>query len=207
MRRAGAGLLALSVVAGFWVGAAALPAADAQGGAVTEVPLPAGHDGPWGITAGPSGHLWVTEDAGAVQPLVAELATDGTLVQELVLPANDPALQENQLGTPGPITTGADGNLWFGATFAGEARIGRVTASGSLTEYPLPRRLEGVAGFGAHPLLQLSDPRPEGITAGPDGAVWFTEPGTDAIGRMTTAGTVTNEYVLPTPNAGPWRIT
>jgi streptogramin lyase len=33
---------------------------------------------------------------------------------------------------------------------------------------------------------------PEGITAGPDGALWFTNAGNNSIGRITTTGTVTN---------------
>ncbi len=33
---------------------------------------------------------------------------------------------------------------------------------------------------------------PDGITAGPDGALWFTNSGNDSIGRITTGGTVTN---------------
>lgn len=35
-----------------------------------------------------------------------------------------------------------------------------------------------------------------GLTAGPDGALWFTEPGALKIGRMTTAGAV-QEFTLP----------
>ncbi len=38
---------------------------------------------------------------------------------------------------------------------------------------------------------------PGGITAGPDGALWFTDTWTDSIGRMTTAGVVTNFYTDP----------
>ena len=33
---------------------------------------------------------------------------------------------------------------------------------------------------------------PDGITAGPDGALWFTNPANNSIGRITTSGTVTN---------------
>ena len=36
---------------------------------------------------------------------------------------------------------------------------------------------------------------PEGITAGPDGNLWFTQPDVDQIGRITPAGAVT-EFVL-----------
>jgi virginiamycin B lyase len=58
-----------------------------------------------------------------------------------------------------------------------------------ITEYPL------VAGA-----------TPWEITAGPDGALWFTELQANKIGRITTVGTL-SEYVLPTPNSGPLSIT
>ncbi len=38
---------------------------------------------------------------------------------------------------------------------------------------------------------------PEGITAGPDGNLWFTESNVSTIGRITTAGVIT-EFRLPT---------
>jgi IPT/TIG domain len=41
---------------------------------------------------------------------------------------------------------------------------------------------------------------PEGITAGPDGALWFTNSGNDSIGRITTA--VTPEISGFTPASG-----
>jgi hypothetical protein len=41
-----------------------------------------------------------------------------------------------------------------------------------------------------------------GISAGPDGAVWFTEIDSSKIGRITAAGVIT-EYATPTPGAGP----
>jgi virginiamycin B lyase len=39
---------------------------------------------------------------------------------------------------------------------------------------------------------------PGGITAGPDGALWFVEEGTSTIGRITTAGAVTNHFPVTT---------
>src|SRR5258708_37196367 len=43
---------------------------------------------------------------------------------------------------------------------------------------------------------------PWGITSGPDGALWFTERFADKIGRITTAGAVT-EFPIPTSPGGP----
>jgi virginiamycin B lyase len=47
---------------------------------------------------------------------------------------------------------------------------------------------------------------PVGITAGPDGALWFTEAGADGIGRITTDGTL-REFHLPRPAGLPGTIT
>ncbi len=47
--------------------------------------------------------------------------------------------------------------------------------------------------------------RPSGITAGPDGALWFTNNTNNSIGRITTAGKVTN--YPGTGISGPFAIT
>ena len=60
-------------------------------------------------------------------------------------------------GTPEDIALGPDGNLWF-TEYQGFA-IGRLTTSGTLTEFNL-----GQQGYGY----------PDDIVAGPDGNLWFT---------------------------------
>ena len=62
-----------------------------------------------------------------------------------------------------------------GSPTIGNDSIGRITTAGVVTNY---------TGTG------ISDPY--GITAGPDGALWFTNDGNNSIGRITTAGVVTN---------------
>lgn len=44
--------------------------------------------------------------------------------------------------------------------------------------------------------LPTANSQPGGITLGPDGALWFTESATGKIGRITTAGVIT-EYTIP----------
>ena len=51
--------------------------------------------------------------------------------------------------------------------------IGRITTTGTISIY----RKRGTS-------------EPAGITAGPDGALWFTN-GADSIGRITTKGAIT----------------
>ncbi len=60
---------------------------------------------------------------------------------------------------PDGITAGPDGNLWF--TESGGNKIGRITPSGQITEFPLPTGI-------TKPYY------PIGITAGPEGNLWFT---------------------------------
>jgi streptogramin lyase len=49
-------------------------------------------------------------------------------------------------------------------------------------------------------------PFTSGITAGPDGALWFTEPAANNIGRITTTGVVT-AYPIPAVDSQPHWIT
>ncbi len=93
--------------------------------------------------------------------------------------------------SPWGIAAGPDGNLWF--TESGTTQIGRITPSGTVTQYG-----------GLTPSSS-----PEGITLGPDGNLWFTEFAADQIGMITPTGTVT-EYGNGdgiTPGAEPLSIT
>jgi streptogramin lyase len=87
----------------------------------------------------------------------------------------------------GDIAAGPDGDMWF--TEPDGNGIGRISADGTITQFPLPT---------------LGDPY--GITAGPDGNIWFTEPDTNAIGRITPGGSVTT-FPVPTPASRPFGIT
>jgi len=138
--------------------------------------------GPGSITAGPDGALWFTNDGTfdngrptADTGSIGRITTSGTITNY-----RDPSID-----SPGSITTGPDGALWFinefGSSGGGKGSIGRITTTGAVTHY--------------------SDPSidfPGAITAGPDGALWFTNtsdgsPSTPfSIGRITTTGTVTN---------------
>jgi virginiamycin B lyase len=63
--------------------------------------------------------------------------------------------------------------------------------AGTITEFPIPT----ISSF------------PTGITAGPDGNLWFTEFHGNEIGRITTAGVVTGEFLIPTRLSDPEGIT
>src|SRR5216683_1046064 len=67
------------------------------------------------------------------------------------------------------------------------AGIVKQALAQNVTEFPVP----------------TASSNPNGITAGPDGALWFTEFNGNKIGRITTAGGITNEFKIPTANSGP----
>ena len=190
-------------------------------GTITEYPLPTAYSGPGGIAAGPDGNLWFTET------FYREPAGSRTRSGGSPRPAPSP-------NTPcPPLTAAPTGSrpartATCGSPRPGGNQIGRITPTGTITEYPLP-----TAGSS-----------PGGIAAGPDGNLWFTEhcggdrsggspppapspntpcpppqrslrdrgrPGRQPvvhrglrsrIGRITPAGTIT-EYPLPTADSGP----
>jgi uncharacterized repeat protein (TIGR01451 family) len=127
-----------------------------------------------GITAGSDGALWF-----AYGNEIGRMTTAGSTTYYNI-PSG---------GSSVDITAGPDGALWFTeyATAAvsdavtGSA-IGRITTSGVVTEYPLSN----------------VSAAPQGIIAGPDGALWFTEQYTGKIGRITTSGASIVEYPVTT---------
>src|SRR5205814_275274 len=109
--------------------------------------------------------------------------------------------------TPQEIAAGPDGSMWFTEYDGNE--IGRITTRGAITEYPIPtaynyNRIGRTTMEGVTTEYAIPTPRsyPEGITAGPDGALWFTEALVNKIGRITTDGVIT-EYPIPTPSTYP----
>jgi streptogramin lyase len=157
-----------------------------------------------GITSGPDGNLWFTEETlGGVGRI-----TPAAVITEFT--AGFPT------GSPRGIVSGPDGNLWV-AMAGGDGAIAKVTKSGEVTEYPVttPGDPTEIA-LGPDNNLWYTDPSanligritpngsitefpvstaasPTGIAKGPDGALWFTEASAGKIGRITTSGVIT-EY-------------
>lgn len=140
------------------------------------------------ITAGPDGNMWFTE-RGLYDYKIGRYPAFGTA--RAYTEARMPRV-------PSPvglddITAGPDGNVWFTVhwgTFPRERDggfIGRVTTRGGITLFhAFP--VSGIGpGYGPPPALgpQRDPTRPDRITAGPDGHVWFTARGPRAsIGRV-----------------------
>ena len=73
-------------------------------------------------------------------------------------------------------------------------RAAAASTAGKITIYSSPRIHLSAEAYTS-----------DGITAGPDGALWFTNPGNNTIGRITTTGTVTDYHGAGIRN--PWAIT
>ncbi len=163
---------------------------------IAEYALPPGSGSPVAITAGPDGNMWFTqsgsytrEDLGPGETGAGAIGriTPTGIITQFPLPT--------AFTTLGGIAAGPDGNLWFTETFysgvPGPAvplggAIGRITPEGAVTEYR----------------LAASGSNPQGIAAGPDGNLWFTQGNT--IGRITTDGLITDYPV--NVGGGPYGI-
>ncbi len=124
---------------------------------------------PFGITGGPDGNVWFTEQGSGK---IAKITPAGE-VTEYALPG---------CGTSGcqptAIVTGADGMLWFTEQYGN--RIGKISTDGAVAEYNLPTNC-GSTILGC---------RPFGIAVDGEGNIWFTEK-TDRIGRLASDGSFT----------------
>jgi len=128
------------------------------------------------ITAGADGNIWFTDSGNRK---VGRITPAGSIT-EFGLPDTG--------GSPYGIAVGPDKNIWITVTAVGQGRpdwLGRIGPSGEVTKFQ--------AGTQSADGMWTS---PEGITAGPDGNIWFTEAGVGRIGRMTPAGALT-EFPIP----------
>jgi virginiamycin B lyase len=138
---------------------------------ISEFIPPSGlHTSPDGITAGPGGSLWFTEENAD---------------QIGVINAANQKMSEYPVPTAGAepfrITVGSDGNLWF--TELNADKIGMLNpGTGKISEFPVP----------------TADAQPFEIAAGRDGTIWFTEWGANQIGMLSIASGKITEFPVPT---------
>ena len=185
-------------------------------GTITEFTIPTPFSEPQGIAAARDGNLWFTE-AGANQ--IGRITPSGTIT-EFTIPTS------NSFATA--IAAGPDGNLWFTESLANQ--IGQLTpvntdvvnpitvpANATVTT-PAPNSITFPAGstipFGfvlpagtiTEFAISAAFTSPGGITAGPDGNLWFAEAVANQIVRITPSGIIT-EYRVPTTNSSPFELT
>ena len=112
---------------------------------ITEVPVADADAGPYGITAGPDGALWLTLAHGGRSCVSARTASCASTPW-----TRPPAARRSS--RPGPTAR-------CGSPGSKDHRIGRITTRRRRGSFAVP----------------TPDGGPYGITAGPDGALWFTE--------------------------------
>jgi len=154
----------------------------------TSPSLPNG-PGLFAIAAGPDGNMWFT---GFYGNLIGRITPAGDVT---TFPVPGPPDAVNGVAPYG-IAAGPDGNLWFTMDFVNA--IGRITPDGRITQFPIP----APGATGPTPITASPECLMCGylITAGPDGALWFTVPAASRIGRITTEGVVTS---FPVPTVAP----
>jgi streptogramin lyase len=133
-----------------------------------------------GLTTGADGDAWATSIGGAIDELdVPSGEPDSIALVNAYSTVGEDGLEDPVLGS--------DGNIWF-VDFSANS-IDSITPGGTITSYSV------TSDIGQ-------------LTAGPDGALWFTEFQTsaNAIGRITTSGSITT-YTVPTPDSYPDYIT
>lgn len=187
------------------------------GTSVTEYPVTAA-TGPYGITVGPDGNIWFTEQNVSK---VGAMSTSGALLHEYLVASSslygittgsDGALwipDQNQesvdrittggvvtlfgnspLGCPQGITSAADGTLWVANSCAS---IWNMTIGGTITTF-----------------LSLSNPT--SIVQGPDGAIWFTDgsnidrydPLATTLTQAAVPGGASAQYITAGPDNAVW---
>jgi virginiamycin B lyase len=161
---------------------------------------------PQRITTGADGALWFTNDASypPCKGSIGRISTAGA-----VTIFTDPSIC-----APFGITAGPDGALWFTNCCSPTSSIGRITTAGAVSNFPgaygplghiTPGPdgalyYKGTGSIGrvttSGVITRFSARHPNFLTAGHDGALWFTRIGPDqthpdaAIGRLTTAGVI-----------------
>lgn len=143
-----------------------------QSGSFAIFPL-APRSGPSFITFGPDGDAWFSEENGA--SVYHLTISTGAAYNVSKSPVTNPY--------PTQVIIGPDKRLWFPEYVGGG--IGTLDLC-QLMESGISAALTNYAYAGSQPFS---------MTVGSDGNLWFTDEGTNNIGRITTSGTIT-EYNL-----------
>ncbi len=199
-------VVAVVVGAGALQGSSLTSAARAAvSGAITEysVPNDSSPGRPLGVAPGPDGNVWFVTGVGQlgrVTPTGAmalfTIPAPPACTTNCPPPGASPPPAE-RLASGQEIALGPDGALWFTQPFSNN--VGRATVSNgalvSVQEFPAPT--------GCHPPYRFCM---DGITTGPDGNVWFTEPIKGKIGRLAPSTGIITEFAIP-GGGFPLRIT
>jgi virginiamycin B lyase len=181
-RRLWSVLAVLAVVA---AAVSAVPASAATPTITEYGPLPTPAAVPCETEFDRNGILWIEEQ---VANKIGRLDTATGTFTEHPIPT--------PLGYPGGMDPNPDGGIWFTEVVGN--KIGRIDITTNvITEYTIPwgNALTKNLPYG----IAVSDD----IATGPDGALWFTLNGINAIGRIDPVTKAMTKYPLPTPGALP----
>jgi streptogramin lyase len=139
---------------------------------------------PHGIVAGSDGNLWFN-DLGSITQAIGKINPSTHAVNEFATGAGSAPGSGSEAG-PWGIAAGSDGNVWFteGGTNTTEGRsvtgkaIGRITPSGTISYF-------------SSELITSSFPL--GLTAAPDGNLWFTDKSGVSEKQTISFSSATNE--------------
>lgn len=172
---------------------------------ITEITLPPGAT-PWEVVTTIDGTVWYT----GLENHIGRINPNGT-VDQFTPPTAD--------SEPHGIAIGPDGNIWF--TELKGNKIGRISASGEIKEFPLPENRGPYAIIAGKSELWFTEfsgnrigrmnvdgsltefaipteiSQPQGLTIGRDGAIWFVENNGNKIGRISLDGKF-REIAIPT---------
>jgi streptogramin lyase len=127
------------------------------------------------IAVGPDGNIWSGGSYLGVTDVVWRQTSSATFVTVST--------------TPRALVAGPDANLWLVASNgSGAASVGRVE--------PNTPGYEVLTEFSVTSAGDLND-----IATGPDGNIWFTDAGSNEIGRVTPGGMIT-KFAVPTTASG-----
>ena len=146
-------------------------------------PLPTGVV-PRHLIVGPEGSAWFSYTRGAVAALESAAGGIGTVTSAGKVSLFDEP--PNPSGPPSELAFSTEGVLWFdhaGPYAPGGAGIGKITATGVITEYTAGLPVEAKVGS---------------LTTATDGNIWFADTSAArAIGRITPTGEITEFGGLP----------
>jgi len=216
-----------------WFSTSAISSSPAIGritpaGQVVTFPIPDQFAGVNALTAGPDDNVWFTEFVYPNQEKVGRITPNGQLTQFTV------TVPPGSSATPGGITAGPDGNLYF----SHDGVLASISPNGVMRDHiadsvPLDittgpdgntwgsgPRFDPQTGAVVGDIVERIIPQTGSVTtfnvgttsgsrssisAGPDGNLWFTEPDANEIGRTTPAGQITLFHV-PTSGSQPTGI-
>ncbi len=149
---------------------------------ITEFPLASG-SAPVAIRRAGDGNMWFALGESRQNDIIGRITPAGHIIS-FPLPSGFASYFEPGGTRALGMTIGPDGDPWLVA-FNWDTRIAHVSRSGAMTFYGSSMAAEDNG----------QDFEPEQIVWGPDGSIWYTDRSTQAIGRFSLSGSITNFHI------------